>query len=84
MCREINRKHGAVAPVVGAARPVAVTGDVFPAGAGIPGPRRVDFGDDDVNRTIARLLIVELNDVQVLPPQANPGDDPAVARAGSS
>jgi hypothetical protein len=66
MCPSI-RKHGAVALVVGAARPVAVTGDVFPAGAGIPEPRRVDFGDDEANRTIARLLVVELDDVQVLP-----------------
>ena len=66
MCPSI-RKHGAVVPVVGTARPVAVTGDVFPAGAGIPEPRRVDFGVDDANRTSARLLVVELDDVQVLP-----------------
>lgn len=66
MCPSIC-KHGAVAPIVVAARPVAITGDVSPKEAGIPEPRRVDFGDDDANRSIARLLVVELDDVQVLP-----------------
>jgi hypothetical protein len=75
MCPSI-RKYGAVALTVGVVRPIGVTGDVYPMDQGIPESRRVDFGEPDMDRMMARLLVAELDDVQVWPDLTGPSAAP--------
>ncbi|WP_242882553.1 hypothetical protein [Actinomadura litoris] len=71
MCPSI-REHGAVPLTVGVVRPVGVTGDVYPMGVGRPEPRHGTFGEPEMGHMMARLLVVELDDVQVYPALTSP------------